>query len=358
MITQKNYRCTNLIESAEVATKVFLSEAYQKASAVLVQIYAQCWRKELIYPVLIQWKQHAPKAEIVGMTAMNEEMFSFDQDKIYEKIKDAVFVFNVIFFEESSLEIHAFDCSTQTPYMAGGYMGQILSEETDAKGVLLYTAKPYIEVEDYLMMACATNENVPFFGANGSIYVGNIKDERTHLKKAQDFLDRAFSILSEDVEKESATNYIFYFKDGKPKILNNGFVNVVFCGNNLHVRTGYNFGWTPIGKRLRIDKVDGSRLVEQIEGLPASYMYKKYLGLRPDQIRVENVAEFPFTIHVGERDYAKQGYKVEGNPDGLLFSSPVSEGDLLRLSYGNPDTIFAESSIEAEASLIVPAAFR
>ena len=342
MITQKQLNCKNPIEIVKNLKKAAASDAYRNAESVLAQVYIEAWDPKFIEGVLRTVQKAMPKAVVAGMTNINHETFTFEE--IFDEMGCAKrglpdVIINLMMFEQSTLCVHAFDCSTQSEFVAGGYMGQLLSEEKDAKAVLLLAAGYEIATESYLAMATAANGSIPFFGATAAV-----------MQRMARYIGADFWVRNPDSNRQ-LTGYVFYVKDGKPQLLPRGFVNVVFKGEDLHALSSYNFGWTPIGKPMRIDEMEGDRVVKRIDGQPASYIYKKYLGLRPDQLVSENVCEFPFAIKRGSRYLARLGFKVEGDASALAFSSPVFEGDVLRLSYGNPDEIFTESSIRAEEFL-------
>ena len=117
---------------------------------------------------------------------------------------------------------------------------------------------------------------------------------------------------------------------------------VLFHGENLHIKASYNYGWTPVGKKMTITKTDGDFRVLEIDHKPAMNIYGKYLGLpTSEMIQVRNICEFPLISK-------RKGLTIArvpsfGDKEGALnFGAPISEGDEIQFSYGAQARIFSE----------------
>lgn len=344
MITQKSFYSENAIQTTRALKTLSGLPEYKNASAVLAQVYVEVWDEHFIKPLVERVQKALPKAMVVGMTAINHEVESFNEELstphgiVFDAQLKSRVVINALMFEQSELCLHVFEGENISEFIAGGNMGLLLSEEKDAKGVLLLTSGYDLSVESYLAMATAENNEIPFFGAVSSYF----KNHAMFVNKMERCCNASESARDEYI------GYVFYAMPNGVKLVKRGFLNVVFKGSDLHIRTGYNFGWTPIGKELSVDEMEGERIVRKIDGGDAAEIYKKYLGLRSEQLVSENVCEFPLAVRRGNRYLARMGFHVEDDPAALRFSSSVFEGDKLRLTYGNPDDIFAESSRDAQ----------
>ena len=302
-------------EYAEYLEGVAGSSVYRGASSVLLQIYIENWDVKTIRDIILIAKETLPKSTLVGMTNRNQEYMEMMRDDGEYDIGDSSIAVNLVFFDSSWISVKCYNTSHSSGVAAGGQFGVHLSGQKDAKGVLLLVAGMMLEVDDFLAMATAVNEGIPFFGAHTAV------------------CDHAMS----------GTGMIFHDE----KILEEGFLTVIFHGRDLHIRTGYNFGWSPIGKKMTITKVRDARIVEEIDGRPAAKVYEKYLGLSVEQLVAENLCEFPFSYESGERSYARMGFGIPGTEE-LFFTAQVCEGDELRLTYGNADDILNESFQDSE----------
>lgn len=116
-----------------------------------------------------------------------------------------------------------------------------------------------------------------------------------------------------------------------------GLVVLLFGGDDFYVNSFKISGWQPIGRTFTVTKADGCTIYE-LNGKPAYNVYKKYLRIENDENLFVNALEFPIM-------YEHNGVKVvrapaAGNADGsLVMSADVEVGSIVRLSYGEPDTI-------------------
>ncbi len=317
---QKNYRSKDLGELRWNLEEIASSEEYRKSQTVLAQVYIESWEEQKITNVISLVEMNLSKAIVVGSTNMNREIYFTKSDTTaIEAGRDTV-VIDLLCFESTTVDVHAFDNNVTSELVAGGKLGNLLSKESDVKGVYLLAAGTGLAIEDFLTMATVENTDIVFFGQSAS----------GEYKKTQDV--------------GSLHDGMIYYRN---QMIYQGFLAVVLKGKDLHIRTGYNFGWTPIGKKMTITKMTGEKIVAEIDGVPAADVYKKYFGLKRHQLIFENICEFPFSVMREGRLLARIGI---GAPDSdeLFFSAQVLEGDELQLTYGNPEVIFAECFEDAE----------
>ena len=119
-----------------------------------------------------------------------------------------------------------------------------------------------------------------------------------------------------------------------------GVIFVLMGGEDLHVTTTYITGWKPLGRDLEITRVKGSILYE-IEGRPAYDTYYRYLNIENDENFFSNTLEFPFVFdHNGIQLLRAPTASLDNG--ALMMTSDMYEGDLARISYGDPETILRE----------------
>ena len=311
---QKNYRAKHLGELAWNLTEITRLEEYRNARTVLAQVYIESWDKRKIRGFLSLISAKLQRAVVVGMTNTNKEVYDSFSDTT--KNKESVII-DLLCFESSTVQVEVYDTEEKCELAAGGKLGLLLKENAEAKGVNLFVAGVMTAIEDFITMATAENVEVPFFGSTAAV-------------------------SRHKGEKDIESGCVFYGS----QLVKKGFVAVILIGKDLHIRTGYNFGWTTIGKKMKVTKMKDEQLVCEIDGKPATYVYKKYLGLSHDQLTADNVCEFPFGVMRGSRLLARIGFKTN-DPDTMIFSAPMFEGDEIQLTYGNPDIIFAESFADA-----------
>lgn len=116
-----------------------------------------------------------------------------------------------------------------------------------------------------------------------------------------------------------------------------GLIVLLFGGEDFHVNSFKVSGWQPLGRKFAVTKAEGCTIYE-LDGVPAYNVYKKYLGIENDENLFVNALEFPIM-------YENNGVRIvrapaAGNDDGsLVMSANVEEGSIVRLSYGEPNTI-------------------
>lgn len=129
-----------------------------------------------------------------------------------------------------------------------------------------------------------------------------------------------------------------------------GLLIVFYGGEDFHVKSVKISGWKPLGRNFRVTKSNGNILYE-LEGKPAYEVYRKYLNIRNDQNFFYNALEFPMLYEHNATTIVRA--PAASHPDGSLsMSSDVDLGSIIRLSYGEPQTILnsiAEESVKMEA---------
>ncbi|MBR1628204.1 MAG: response regulator [Lachnospiraceae bacterium] len=315
---QRNYRSETREEWKWNLEEIAESEEYQKAKSVLVQVFVESWNESSIRFAVSGIRAKLPKAQIMGMTACNREDYEFftTLPPTREAFENAVL--DVLFFESSTVTVKAYELGMLCEMGNGGLFGQYLHAMPQVRGVHLMAVGKGLSVDSFLTMASVENPDVIFYG------------------------ERAMGRRNVPKEDPMALGCVF----SADRLVKNGFVAAVLCGEDLHIRSGYNLGWTPMGKKMTITKMEGPNIVSEIDGKPATRVYSKYLGLAPAQLTVENVCEFPFGVQYGSRLFARTGLFFN-DPDKVYFTAPVYEGDELQFTYGNPDVIFAETYVDA-----------
>ncbi len=125
-----------------------------------------------------------------------------------------------------------------------------------------------------------------------------------------------------------------------------GMIVLFFGGDEFHIETTKISGWKPLGRKFYVTKAKGSYLFE-LGGIPAYEIYRKYLNIENDSNFFTNALEFPLL-------YEHNGTTIVrapslSNPDGsIVMSSDIEENSLVRLSYGEPQTIIEEIREKAE----------
>lgn len=112
---------------------------------------------------------------------------------------------------------------------------------------------------------------------------------------------------------------------------------VFYGGEDFYVDSIKITGWKPLGRKFCVTKSDGS-ILQELDGIPAYDVYKKYLNINNDENFFYNTLEFPlFYEHNGTTILR---VPVASNADrSITMSSDMEIGSTVRISYGDPRTI-------------------
>lgn len=121
---------------------------------------------------------------------------------------------------------------------------------------------------------------------------------------------------------------------------------VFYGGEDFYVDSIKITGWKPLGRKFCVTKSDGS-LLQELDGIPAYDIYKKYLNINNDENFFYNTLEFPlFYEHNGTTILR---VPVASNEDrSITMSSDMEIGSTVRISYGDPKTIVEIIAQDAE----------
>ncbi len=295
---QKTRKFKNYKGIQAFAQEAVQDRDYEEASCRLLLVWYELWEAEKV-------KRFAGKLAKLFSDAIISATCYHDRGNIltvpFEPPKEGNYLVSLMLFEKADVCLYPVE-DEKDP-------GRVLNEKIRslpaAKGVYLNPDKYQIPFDTILEEASKGVCDVQFFGMK--------------------------STLSPDYSN-------FYLTPGEKPVFNT-FHAVLFCGKDLFVEAHYNLGWTPMGKEMKITKVVPPMIVTHIDGMNATSVYTKYLGLGKDQINPWNICDFPL---VQEKNGILKAYIGLSDPggDGLSFGIPVKEGDTVRLSYGNPDEIF------------------
>ena len=326
-MVQKSFHITDFTNGSleNMIKEVRELPEYQKAGQILLMVYEQNWDREEIMRKASLLKQGLPKVETAGITHAEWDEVP-DEHSVYvlsgkfsqaDENLGVHSIYTFLFFEKRSFAIFRYDLAGKTDEETGKALNSWLSDITNVRGVMLYLAEFSRNLEEMFTYAEMGYKQIPFFGAPAA--------------------------LSPDDGSGNVEGYVFTDDGCYPDYM----VAVAFFGEELHLRVKYNFGWTPIGKKMEITGKNGAFEVASINNLPATQIYKKYLGLKEEQITVWNLCEFPLIV---EKDgFIKARIPLYGNEEGhLRFACSIEDGDTFQFTYGVQSRILDE--VERDSS--------
>ena len=121
-----------------------------------------------------------------------------------------------------------------------------------------------------------------------------------------------------------------------------GVTGIIYSGESLYVYEDYLFGWEPVGRYMDVVSCNvtnqGITVVCTIDGQKATDIYKKYLGVEPDEYFIGNIGEFPLIV---ERDglYIGRTPSAHGKNGEVYLEGDIRHGEKVRFSYGEHEEI-------------------
>ncbi len=112
---------------------------------------------------------------------------------------------------------------------------------------------------------------------------------------------------------------------------------VFYGGEDFYVDSIKVTGWKPLGRKFHVTKSQGS-LLQELDGIPAYEVYRKYLNIKNDENFFYNTLEFPLFYEHNDTTILRT--PVSSNADGSInMTSDMDIGSVVRISYGDSRTI-------------------
>ncbi len=302
---QKTYTLSSTDELKDLQERIHNNPAYRSAKDKVLLTWARIWEEDEFASFRQEIFRLFPDFTTIGNNNHNK-------DDIMNGLVDITsgshnITLSFLFFESSYTTLLGIEPGVREEERQGRELGNCLDGMDDVKGVYLVTPDYLCSAEAVIVEALKDRDDIPLFGVKTSLHAG-------------------YSIFGYMANHEIKEHKLFA---------------LIFRGKELTLRIHYNLGWTPVGKIMTVTKEENPFFVDEIDGMPATNVYNKYLGLANVQIIPGNLSEFPLILY-------REGIKISrigiaGAKEGqLIFGAPVYLNDRISLSYGNPDDLFEE----------------
>ena len=322
---QITYRLENYRDFKKFVAEVKASDDYKNAKTVLFKIMTAQFPDSDLKDLYRNLRKNFPKVKFVGISMTHFELKKFLNDnstpewakRFSSFLKNQVLI-SCCFFDTTEIKIFEFDSSEIDNCHAMALdLNEQLKKIPNLKAVEIFYGNGRESVAKFLDIISANLSEIPFFGAEA----GAVEATETNSKCQRGVLasDATQYILGENYHEE-------------------GIILVAYSGADLYVQSEYNFGWKPLGKEMTITETLGTNCIVTIDDLPAVEIYKKYLGVNPNEFLLFNVFDFPFVVNRGGLPASRVA--VFYDEDGRLYmTGNIKQGEKIRLSYGNPEDI-------------------
>jgi len=297
---QINYKISSIANLCEILQSKELV-SFCNFQSQLVQIYSAKNDAKWYQSIGNEIRKVFPSSIIVGASSVGEiydgKMFT----------DSTVIVFS--FFESSSLNIFSYECKPGSEEAIGkALVKDVETLNADVKGMLLLSTPVTSDAGKLFNSITAGNLNYPVFGGGAGDYANKRK------------------------------TLVF---DGM-HCYEQGLISVVFSGDSLHIEPFTYLGWQPLSKEMTITGI-GEMSVKSLDGKPAFSVYEKYLGIKADDSFFLNSLEFPFLFYRNGQIIARTPFFVNEKDGSIQLVGDVQVGEKIRIGYGNPQMILAES---------------
>lgn len=112
---------------------------------------------------------------------------------------------------------------------------------------------------------------------------------------------------------------------------------IFYGGEDFYVESINATGWKPLGRKFIVTKSNGS-VLQELDGVPAYQVYRKYLNIKNDENFFYNTLEFPLFYEHNETTILRTPVASNAD-DSITMTSDIDVGSVVRLAYGDPVTI-------------------
>ena len=283
--------------------RLFASEVYEKATDVLTIAILGRQEPEYVERLIEIYKEREVKGTLCGYTADNALEYG-----ICTKGGSNVTFF---IFESGHADVRVYETEDMPEGDCGADLDKCLRKTPDAKALQIIPDIMHMRRLDDFLSAIHVPMDFPVVGASaGGQWEG------------------------------AEYSPMFVFSD---HIYARGILTIVYSGKELFTDTHVMTGWVPIGRMHTFTKLKSPTVVSEIDGLPATYIFRKYFNVEPDKYFYENTLGFPLYVKRNGEDMPRsiQLMDEEGN---LIFASDIKEGENFYFSFGNISKMLQASS--------------
>ncbi len=244
---------------------------------------------------------------------------------------------NLILTEEADIDVITLFCRPGEEDEAAGKLRAELGAREHVRAVELFGSNLALNTTRFMERGMEGHEDVVLFGTTT---IRNLAQKVS--------VDESDIIIAKTDMEDGPDKDEFVVGD---RLVRDGFVAVIFAGENLQVHSDYALGWKPIGRKFPIElgteKPCGETVVNTINGLPAVDIYREYLGVYPDEYLISNICEFPLVVE-------REGINIcliplFGGKDGeLYFMMSLRPGEQLRFTFASHDEVLYASRQSVE----------
>lgn len=278
-------------------------QAYCSANAIpeekiLFRIYSDSTSVSTIGPVISRIRKKLPQALYTGSSTHG--------NIIHGGLAHSHIALSCTVFEDSStrLKVLQLPLDSLTQEESASFLLKTVRENPWVRAVEMMSTVHSAAIDVFLERLSSLPDSVQFFGggAHGTDTAGG----------------------------DTSRAFVF---SGSGAVTQHSAVFILYGGDSLHVQSRYFAGWQEMGRPMAITAAEG-RVLKELNGIPARDVYKQYLGISEEKDFTNLAKVFPFSVESDSVHFLRVVVSL-AEDGGLFLASPVKEGDLCRISYGN-----------------------
>ncbi|WP_029231162.1 sensor domain-containing diguanylate cyclase [Butyrivibrio sp. VCB2006] len=303
---QFNYEFTQVGEVDKAIKEVYAYTENHPYKSILFHLYSIVFTDEQINQVQSIIRDVYKDAHIGG-TSSNGDICD-------GHLAEYGMVMAVSVFESTDVSVHLYDCPVDGETEVGSRIMDVINQADNIKAAEILITLKTINSRKILNKVEKCRSDVQFFGGGSA---------------NADISETYTSVMNEN------------------DISHAGVLLITYSGDDLVVDIRHAIGWKPLGKDMTATKIEGKRLYE-LDGVPATQIYSKYLDIQANDDFFSNILEFPIMSTQHGQHVLRLPFSCDSESGSILLAADLDKGTKVNLSYGDPDVIKGDVTELAE----------
>jgi len=274
--------------------------------SMLLHMYCGIQDTEVIFGIRKRLVEAFPDAAIVGTTCNGEIM--------HGRLTEPTIVLSALLFYSTDVKVYYFNTLLGHEKDIGTSVRTIIEGTPDIAAAEIIVQRVPADVRSVLNEIEKCDKSITIFGG---FPIGHDIDN-----------DRPQIIL----ENEASIDALAL---------------VTFAGKDFHINSTHTAGWKTLGRKFRIDKASGNKLYE-VDGMPASDLFSRYLRIEPDENFVRNTMEFPLMLESEAGQTLRHPAHLAKESGYIDLAGDVSTDQTVSMTYGDPTEIVEKVNARCE----------
>ncbi|MCR5417214.1 MAG: diguanylate cyclase [Pseudobutyrivibrio sp.] len=297
---QFNYEFTNVSEIEKALIEISDYTSTHNYNSILIHLYTIAFTPTQIHDIQYYIRDYLPDAFICG-TSTNGDICD-------GHLADSGLVMAVSIFESTDINIKVFECEPGQEIPVGTAIKEFINKVSNIVAAEILITLKSIDSHKILNEVEKCSKDIQIFGGGSA---------------------------SADISSDDT------FIITNATTLAKGVQVITYSGNDLHIDIHHAIGWKPLGKDLKVTKIDG-KLLYELNNTPAGKVYSRYLDIQPDESFFSNILEFPIMAHQHGFDVLRLPFECNNDDLSIRLAADVDLDSTVNLSYGDPDVIKSE----------------